>query len=318
MTRGAEIQGPEPDSFTITRMITDTNILDQYRSINEGFLRTTISHEKMQRRHIDKSRMRIKRSADIALRQSTTDTPEALIFGLGNSIDVPLKDLAEVFRKIKIVDLDEKAVVAAVRKLPTKLQEKIDVVIADVSGITEEYNQVIQVASTEPKADKFLEKVTQGLQDIDTDAEAPSFGTNYTFVCSQLVMTELGSIPFKSLYEKSREHGITLPSQPNSLEHQLTLEARHLTRSMQQSHIEALAHAVAPSGSGSGIVHLADTSTIRSEGRRSTLLQPVIINPSIIKNFNKRATESWLWRCAPGLAYDVTALALEPKQLVAA
>src|SRR6185437_13573110 len=141
----------------------------------------------------------------VALEQVSTDETTALIVGAGNCTDIPIKKLATMFKKVRLVDLDKDAMMAAVKEIDPALQEKIEIVQADISGITGDYARAILGSSVATSQIQFIDEVVRRLCKVDAENKPPDLGTNNTFVSSHLVMTELGSIPFYLLNAVAKE-----------------------------------------------------------------------------------------------------------------
>src|SRR6185437_11194662 len=136
-----------PDLFEVTIDQSTKRVpqvmLDWYIEQNATAKRNYPRTSEQQKPHIDVSHGAILSTATVALEQVSTDETTALIVGAGNCTDIPIKKLATMFKKVRLVDLDKDAMMAAVREIDPSLQEKIEIVQADISGITGDYARAI-------------------------------------------------------------------------------------------------------------------------------------------------------------------------------
>jgi hypothetical protein len=102
-------------------------------------------YRKEQAEHLAKSKKEILETADAAVeRLPQGQSKEALLLGVGPGTDYPLQKLAEQFDHLTVIELDEKGTRSAIEQLPLELRGKFNLVIADTTGIIDEYCQKIK------------------------------------------------------------------------------------------------------------------------------------------------------------------------------
>jgi len=165
----------------------------------------------------------------------------------------------------------------------------------------------------------FLGNAAKRVGEIEVSEKAPDLGDNYTFVCSQLIMTQLASLPHDYLYSAVRErYGVNLSSMPGGADHELFMNLQKLTLDLQQEHIKQLARFA----DAEGTVHLADTyaKVLPVPGSTQPQILPMVlanlIDPVINQEFTivPQEPDFWLWDNMPGTyKFAVLAKSLDPK-----
>src|ERR1041385_9184495 len=144
--------------------------------------------------HINNSYRTIIAAATIALENARINDgspTSALLLGGGNCFDIPLEWLATRFDKVTLVDINPDRAEDSLNRIPSHLRPKVDIVIADVTGIQGELaNKIQAAATTSTNADDFLTKLTVSLDTMTVRDKAPQLGTDYTFVSSHLLMSQ--------------------------------------------------------------------------------------------------------------------------------
>jgi len=294
------------------------NMASSYATANQHIAQEHQAHFSLQREHIAASRLAILNTAEKALQRTpASEGPRrAIVLGAGNCIDIPVAELAASFDKMTLVDAHIESVKEAVSRLPGKLIAKINVVGADISGVAGEIGSVMeQTAQRRTSYAEYARSLAPRLNRIDPAGKPPDLGEDYTFACSQLVLSQLGGIPFSVLgkrlaeqYEMPISNELT-PAQVSLLD--ATTEA---TIRLQKSHVEYLARLVRSSGT----VHLADTyAEVKKNSAQQQLLPMVMVGevqPVIDRHFeNLTPLEDWYWPPRPNRLYYVIANSLAPR-----
>jgi hypothetical protein len=282
---------------------------------NIEIFNTNEKHFDAQHPHMERSKRHILSTADKALaRAPEGKTRKALILGAGNCLDIPLVGLAQRFDEVTLVDIDREGTEEAVREMDPALQRKMKIVVADVSGVMGEYTKIIKSAATLRSVDQFR-SVVSSLSQISVANKAPDLGDDFTFVSSQLIMSQLGHFPNKYVENiVGRRYIQQLPQASNQTEIEQYAASIILARALQKEHIRYLARSVAPLGT----VHLADTYTVIDNSVPNRMLRSEVVDPVIEEHFNHlEPVSNWVWNNIPGeFSFRVFAHALEPKPRV--
>lgn len=223
--------------------------------------------------HLNKSRIAIQAAAGKA------GTSKAIIYGAGNCIDIPLTDLVDKFDHLTVVDIESRGVTGAIERLPGSLQAKVDLHIEDLTGVAAEVTDTFSLLLSRSKDPaSFAEKVLESLPGIHP--KAPDFGSQYDFVCSNLVGSQLPSLlgvsfavlgngryPSAKLTEDSivmEALKINRPDLTNALVHVL-----------QRDHMGLLLDSARQPG---GVVYFADTFDVAYLRRDLVTKQPYFID----------------------------------------
>ena len=201
----------------------------------------------------------------------------------------------------------------AIQNLPPQLQKKITLVVADISGITYEFcKDMNDMLEKSKDLNGFLQKGADLTlkQTQKISGRTPDVGNNYTFICSQLLMSQLLTIPNLYIQEAvEKKFGSTLSFLGTNAE--FFRNNTQLKFALQREHINYLGQSV----SNNGTVHLADTYVSKEtfQEKPGYLLLDDIINPEIQKFFNPlKETSEWIWRRLPESRFGVKSHALEP------
>jgi len=273
--------------------------------------------------HRGNSKREILATARAAIERAPSDRPrKAIILAAGECTDIPLRELAEDSRldEITLVDIDRRGVEEAVRGLPLHYRRKIKIVTADLTGIGGELvSAVTALESREPKPSKldFLRGIKKIVDGLRVRGRGPELGGDYAFVCSQLVMSRLESMPKRFLETAiARTTGLVLSSIPGKPAGELISALDELSESLQTEHIEYLAGLVSPLGG----VHLADTYEVSmpSGGWYKEPI-PVVAMEAISQTASRhfadlRPQVFWQWgRKGANKIFQVFSRSLQPK-----
>lgn len=248
-----------------------TDILELYVQTNRSIFENSQIFGSEHADHINRSQENILKTAALGIASTPEGQPKkALLLGVGNCLDLPLEELAEMFDSLTLVELDRESVEGAVKLLPVDLQRKIHIIIADITGVTSQYAKRIKSAA-QGDIFGFLSKATSAVKEINTKAaiSTPNFGDSYAFVCSQLLTTQLGNLPNQYannvVLARYNQRLSTQPFAPNPKGFgplipvsDIELFMAHQDfrqRNLPDAHVNLLLQSVSPTGS----VYMADT-----------------------------------------------------------
>ena len=306
-----------------------------FNQMNKDISNDNECYREYQIEHLNKSKEAILDSAKIALsRVPEGQSKKALLLGVGNALDIPLPELVEMFDHLTVVELDRETTENAIKQLSPSLQAKIKLVEADISGIlglmSSEWQENIQNAESE--AD-FFHGVIATFNRAAKNANAPDLGNDYAFVCSQLVLSQLGGIPHLYLkYTMNTKIGLLYGSCANAyktmedfledkgkrtitqeIDKYLSIlpEYRTLHNNMKKAHINYLDKSV----SRQGIVYLADASQVNHQGKLHNIVDSQFLKDAIEAHFVAMKDKiSWDFKQCPIQTFRVESYCLQSKE----
>ena len=264
----------------------------------------------LQREHLEVSRYAIWATANTALSRATAgSTNKAIILGAGGCFDIPVEEIVTEFDATTLVDIDTQHTERALSDLPARLLGKVSLVKADITGGVAEFAEALKVVDEESSYERFVEAAVNVVNGINF-ANNFGIGGEYSFVCSQLLMTQLSSIPIIKFENRIHEkYGRSVTRQPNPTDLPLALALNDFNLRNQAGHISHLARLTR----NTGTVHFADTIAAVKEGR---VLPMVTGRPfkEMSRYFVDLARPAiWQWQCTPERAFCVSAKSLAPK-----
>lgn len=306
-----------------------------FNQMNKDISNDNECYREYQIEHLNKSKEAILDLAQIALsRVPEGQSKKALLLGVGNALDIPLPELVEMFDHLTVVELDRETTENAIKQLSPSLQAKIKLVEADISGIlglmSSEWQENIQNAESE--AD-FFHGVIATFNRAAKNANAPDLGNDYAFVCSQLVLSQLGGIPHLYLkYTMNTKIGLLYGSCANAyktmedfledkgkrtitqeIDKYLSIlpEYRTLHNNMKKAHINYLDKSV----SRQGIVYLADASQVNHQGKLHNIVDSQFLKDAIEAHFVAMKDKiSWDFKQCPIQTFRVESYCLQSKE----
>ena len=313
-----------PGSFSIVRDSSHEGLpsgaIDFYNDIADRLMHGYVQFGAYQQEHIDMSHEAIRSSATAALERAPQGQPRrALILGAGSCIDIPLRDIAEAFDRTTIVDMSTSALQNAVSGLPQQSAKKVTLVGADVSGITSGLmNTCARLGEEHTGYGRFAAAAANAVRQTDPYHKQPSFGEAYDFVCSHLLLSQMGIIPAGFLYRTIAEprYGMSYNPHDDPEGEPLRKAFGNLSKAIQLSHIDYLSTIVARTG----VVHFADTyaEIVKDEQTlKDTDFNPIIdqaVPSQISRRFDRLVDrQSWYLRTTPHHEFFVFSDALAPK-----
>jgi hypothetical protein len=308
---------PNPESYT-TRIDPSAEnlppVMDEaYASMNDVIADDRAAFGlTLQIEHLTLSRNNISATADEALcRAKQGEERTAVVLGAGGCGDIPLKELVTNFDRTTLVDVHTAQTEQALSFMPANLLGKITLVKADISGIAQGFGTIFERASEGRNFQEFLAAAHTMVHSLDVVGSQVDLGERYSFVCSQLLMTQLHSIPavhFSKLV--AERYGRPLTMVPGGEDHDLCEALNDTNVSLQTGHIDYLGRHVKPNGT----VHLADT-IVEVQGTQTL---PMVTHDALDKidvGFEPlREAATWDYIATPRTHFYVASFALAPKQ----
>ena len=136
--------------------------------------------------HIEESRRGILQAAKLAKQRS-----RAIVLGAGSCREIPLEDLAQQFEQVVLVDLDEQSMREAVGRLPSELQDKVEIRVSDITSFARPMMERVERAVKESHgAEEAFGRLGKIYDAVSEFGESPSL-PKADLVISSLVLAEL-------------------------------------------------------------------------------------------------------------------------------
>ncbi len=267
--------------------------------------------------HTLRSWQAIHQTAVSALKNAPSNQPRtAVILGTGNCFDIPLPEIIDSFDSIALVDVDTGSTERALSDLSVKELGKVSLVGADVTGIMTEFGSSLhKLADKTPNISTFVTAASGIIESINPSGRQPHISEDFSFVCSQLLLSQLGLPPKLYLDSLLREkYGTSLSCDKGGMEEPMVRALSNLTARLQTSHI----HYLAQLARREGAVHFADTYTVGVDTPDAPPIIPMVfdhlIAPIIDEHFSEiAARKGWLWKQPSGKLFTVVSHSLTPK-----
>lgn len=313
---------PESHEYLPTPIIDPTAagiplwVAQGYTSMNESIAANRAT-EQTQSRHLIRSRAAISATAQEALRRAPSgEERTALILGPGGCFDIPVEEIVSEFDRTTFLDVDTTHTERALSSLPANLLGKVSLVKADVSGQVTRVSNIFEKAGTlSANYPNFIKNVSRELKKLTNQPTPTPIKGKYMFVSSQLLMSQICSLPYGQFAEYVQEKygqplSPSISTEPGALDAPLTGAMNMYTMATQTAHIQHLARLVADTGT----VHFADTAGIMIAGQPQLMTHPHVLR-EIGKHFiDIVPMAEWLWKATPNLPFYVIARSLAPKQ----
>ncbi len=138
----------------------------------------------------------------------------ALILGIGNGIDYPLRQLAEQFDRVVVVDLDVETAKQTISKLDPALRRKFEIRAEDLTSMLAEFSHGVDRAVSEESDKNVAMRRIAELANTIQFGKPPLKGLKASYVISSSTMTQLTSsaqqYAIKKMQEKFRFNDPTL------------------------------------------------------------------------------------------------------------
>jgi hypothetical protein len=195
------------------------------------------------REHGENNRQLLLRGAERAV------GPRAIVIGAGKLYDIPLRKLAERFEQLLLVDIDAAALAESVKQvgLEPKLQARLSLVQADVTGINDVFLEKARAALARPEETEVYAALLRLLHEYRLDApprllpEGAAAGP-LDFACSSMVLSQLATPLTQYVLERFAQR---FPTSTRTQDHEFQLALGQFAHRVQLQHIRSLL-AVAP------------------------------------------------------------------------
>lgn len=246
--------------------------------------------------HLAKSHTTISATAQAALRRAPAgESRTAILLGAGGCFDIPLEEIVTEFDTTTIIDADTAQTEKALSTLPPRLLGKISLQQHDITGSIAAFGKSIGEAS---KADyrTFVAQTTAQARKLAEAEPASGITGEYNFTCSQLVMSQLGSIPVLRLARYAEErYGKPLTLRPGGEDEPLVYALNDLTMANHINHAKLLGQLTKPTGTA----HFADTVI---EVQNNAKLPMISQEPlKVLEESFDDLTEDAVWTWTPDL-----------------
>ena len=175
---------------------------------------------------------------------SAPQGPRAVVIGAGKLYDIPLRKLAERFHQLLLVDIDAAALAESVRQvgLPPKLEARLSLVQADVTGINDAFLQRARAALERTGEVEVGEALLRLLHDYRVDEPPRLFPEGVVegqldFACSSMVLSQLAT-PLTSYVQEQFVARFPASQRTQAPEFQVALG--QFTHRVQQAHVRSL------------------------------------------------------------------------------
>jgi hypothetical protein len=158
--------------------------------------------------------------------------------------DIPLRKLAERFEQLLLVDIDAAALAESVKQvgLEPKLQARLSLVQADVTGITDVFVQRARAALALAGQVDVYEALLRLLHEYRVDEPPRLFperaaGGPLDFACSSMVLSQLAT-PLTSYVQE--RFALRFPASLRTQAHEFQVALGQFTHRVQQAHERSL------------------------------------------------------------------------------
>ena len=240
----AEIQGSPPVELTTTAL--STNLAEFFQSAGQSIAEAQLEYNEYWRPHIEQSRLAILEAARLVREPGT-----ALILGAGGCREIPLEDLARMFDRVVLVDLDAPSMSEAVAQIPRQLRQKVEIRVSDVTSFAEPLMEatarVVEESWTASVAFAGLRSLYGSIDAMKQTPKLPPAD----LVVSSLVLSELARYPSTYAARLLKERFDTDFSEWRG--------SGALWRTLREAALEDHAEILARLGRAGSIVYFADT-----------------------------------------------------------
>jgi hypothetical protein len=209
-----------------------------YAQTSAGITRQRESYLASWREHGDRNKAFILRAAAIS------EGETALVIGAGKLYDIPLRALAERFRRLVLVDVDLDAMAASVNHLalPNELRRRVALVQADVTGINEVFLERARAVFERTAEDAVHTGILELLHSyrLASPPELPGLEGGVDASFSSMVLSQLGTS--LTQYLRAR-YARRFPDSQRFGEYELQVALGQFTHRVQLAHVRAMLRA---------------------------------------------------------------------------
>ncbi|HEY8946503.1 MAG TPA: hypothetical protein VIM73_19765 [Polyangiaceae bacterium] len=284
---------------------THTTVLDStlselgYASTSAGITRIRDANKDTWREHANNNRQFVLRAAERAA------GARALVVGAGKLYDIPLRQLAERFEQLLLVDIDAAAMAESVEHvgLEPRLRARLSLFQADVTGITDVFIEKTRAALSltgEAEVYTALLEVLRGYRVDEPPRLLPESAAAgpLDFVSSSMVLSQLAA-SLTGYVETQFARRFPASERSQSLEFQVALG--QFTHRVQHAHVRSLLAAAPVVALSSDIaeqyVGLDAQGNVRQGAEFKALIGAASLNSLIPRQRARVVLENqWQWR----------------------
>jgi hypothetical protein len=209
-----------------------------YASTSAGITRVREANKATWRDHAARNKQFLLQGAERAA------GPRAVVIGAGKLYDIPLRQLAERFEQLLLVDIDAAALAESVKQvgLEPKLQARLLLLQADVTGINDVFLEKARAALALTEEAEVYAGLLRVLHDYRVDEpprllpESAATGP-LDFACSSMVLSQLAT-PLTA-YVKDR-FVARFPASRRTQELEFQVALGQFTHRVQDAHVRSL------------------------------------------------------------------------------
>jgi len=231
-------------SVAVPAWPTHTSVADRtfselgYAPTSAGITRVREANKATWREHAANNKQFLLRGAECA------KGPRAVLVGAGKLYDIPLRQLAERFEELFLVDIDAASLAESVKQvgLEPKLQARLSLVQADVTGINDVFMERARGALALTDEAEVHAALLKLLYDYRVDEPPRLVAENvatppFDFACSSMVLSQLAAPLTQYVQERFTAR---FPSSGRAKELEFQIALGQFTHRVQQDHVRSL------------------------------------------------------------------------------
>jgi hypothetical protein len=234
-----ELRAPRIPAWPTHTAVSDSTFSEfGYAPASAGITRVRDANKTTWRDHATHNKQFLLRGAERA------SGPRAVVIGAGKLYDIPLRQLAERFEQLLLVDIDAASLAESVKQvgLEPKLNARLSLVQTDVTGINDVFLEKARAALALTGEAEVYAALLRLLQDYRVDEpprllpESAAAGS-LDFACSSMVLSQLAA-PLTTYVEERFTARFPGSGCAQGLEFQVALG--QFTHRVQHAHVRSL------------------------------------------------------------------------------
>jgi hypothetical protein len=270
-----------------------------YASTSAAITRVRDANAAAWREHAANNRRVLMQGAELA-RGS-----RAVVVGAGKLYDIPLRQLAERFEQLVLVDIDPSSLAESVKQvgLPPELRSRLALVRTDVTGINDVFLEKAQSALSRTEEAEVYDALLRLLHEYRLDEPPRLFPAaaaegDLDFACSSMVLSQLAT-PLTGFVLARFEARFPASQRPRSPEFQLALS--QFTHRVQLAHVRSLLRAAPLIALTSDVADQVTVLDGHGNVARAPVSLPLVGAPlleTLVPRLSARAAPAgtWEWR----------------------